>query len=69
MDRGQPISGKLLGIMPRTPNHLGNFPKEEGVPFKGQHKGFIGINGKENGNYYVGFRGLLKVEVPFWGSP
>ena len=29
-------------------------------------------NGKENGNYYLGFRvlgGFPKLGVPFWGSP
>ena len=47
-------------------------------PFKGIYRGYIGIyrdNGKENGNYYRDYRGLLgviyvsKIGSPFQQEP
>ena len=35
---------------------VGGFPKISGVPLKGVIYGLYRDNGKENGNYYFGFR-------------
>ena len=32
----------------------------------GLYGGYMGDNGKENGNYYHGYMVVVKIMVPFW---